>query len=348
MESGKKRGSAASLEQLDARISVGYCDHPKTKKLIRRLGFEGFYYHCKLILWCRLNKPMGYLDNMDVEAIELAVDWKGEPGALVTALCEVRLMDYDECIDEYRMHDWDDHQPWAVKTDERRASATLAGLVRQHGEEEGRRLFHEGQAARSSRRSTNPTGALDFGERPAQKSSAPSLSLAIAKPIHTLADAVAAGFVVPDWVPQEDLDAFIAMRATIKKPLTIRALGRQIGRLEEFRELGHDPKRVLNQSEDKRWQDLYALKDDAPRTPPPAGQPHRNGTDVTERANRAFTEVRTAGQSGKGPPQNWSDPVTAQALEAIGGWTVIREMRTDDVPFRQRDFVRAFSAKAGH
>lgn len=346
MEQVKKRGSGASLEQLDARLSVGYCDHPKTKKLIRRLGFEGPFYHLKLILWCRLNKPHGVLDGMDVDDIELAVDWKGEPKALVEALVEVRFLDYDEPSGEYRMHDWEDHQPWAFKADERRASASLAGFIRQYGEDEGRRRFHMNQANRSPGRCDNPSGALDFGERDGRKSSAPSLAKpSLAKPIHTVADATAAGLCLPDWVPQEDLEAFMAMRAAIKKPLTVRALSRAVEKLDALRQQGHDPKRVLNQSEDRRWQDLYPLKDDAPR-PVPAGAA-RNGADPTESAAKAWVEVDRALRAGERPGA-WSDPVVGRALEAIGGWSSLRDVTERDLPFRRNEFVRAYVAQAGH
>ena len=354
MEQAKKRGSGASLEQLDARLSVGYCDHPKTKKLIRRLGFEGPFYHLKLILWCRLNKPHGALDGMDIDDIELAVDWKGEPKALVEALVEVRFLDYDEPSGEYRMHDWDDHQPWAVKTDERRASASLAGFIRQYGEDEGRRRFHMNQANRLPGRSENPSGSLDLGERDGRKTSAPSLAKpSQAKPIHTVADATAAGFALPDWIPTDDLDAFIEMRTAIKKPLTVRALGRLIDRLDQLRQQGHDPQRVLNQSEDRRWQDVYPLKGDLPPAgPPPAAAagpapPRPVNGDLTAHAEKAWGEVYRAVVDASKPAQ-WADPVTPRALEAIGGWSVVKAMNDSDVPFRKRDFINAYRSHGGH
>ena len=77
----------------DARLSTGLPSHPKTKKLIRRLGQSAAWSLVCLILWAADNRSDGDLSGMSIEDIELASDWLGEDGALVDALVAVRFLD---------------------------------------------------------------------------------------------------------------------------------------------------------------------------------------------------------------------------------------------------------------
>jgi Helix-turn-helix domain len=64
---------------------------------------------------------------------------------------------------------------------------------------------------------------------------------------------------------------------------------------------------------------------------------------VSDDALRAWQEVRTANQRERMPDRGWTDPRTKNALEAIGGFNRLRDMRTSDVSFREREFITAFS-----
>ena len=66
---------------------------------------------------------------------------------------------------------------------------------------------------------------------------------------------------IPDWIPKEPWEAFVQMRKEMKKPLTGRAITLAINKLEEYRNRGHDPGKVLDQSILNRWQGLYELKE---------------------------------------------------------------------------------------
>lgn len=73
--------------------------------------------------------------------------------------------------------------------------------------------------------------------------------------------------------------------------------------------------------------------------------PTASDSGVTKaEAEAAWQEVRTANQRDRLPEGGWSKALTAQALAAIGGMAVLRDMRTDQVQDRQREFVRAYLA----
>jgi hypothetical protein len=125
----------------DARINTGLPAHPKTKKVIRRLGEAGAWYTVCLILWTAANRSDGDLTGMSSEEIELAVDWRGQPDAFVKALAECRLLDGEEGA--YRLHDWAEHNPWAAGADARSEKSKFAALCKQHGRKEAARLMPE-------------------------------------------------------------------------------------------------------------------------------------------------------------------------------------------------------------
>ena len=64
----------------DIRIDGEFLDHPKTQKLIRRLGLEGLFSLQALWIWCAKNRPDGDLSGMDDEDIAIAARWTGNAG----------------------------------------------------------------------------------------------------------------------------------------------------------------------------------------------------------------------------------------------------------------------------
>lgn len=112
----------------DARISTALPQHPKTKKLRRRLGDGGCWSLVCLFLWTAANRWDGSLADMSDEDIELAADWIGEPGALVAALVDVGFLDGGP--GDYAIHDWQDHNPWAASRGQRQEIARAAAAAR--------------------------------------------------------------------------------------------------------------------------------------------------------------------------------------------------------------------------
>lgn len=119
-------------KDLDARLRTSFATHPKTTKLIRRCGPGGAWGLVCLVLHAREYCSDGDLSGMTDEDIEIAAQWPADrAGELVRALVDIRFLDGSVC--EYRLHDWADHQPWAVGSDDRSERATWAALVRRHG-----------------------------------------------------------------------------------------------------------------------------------------------------------------------------------------------------------------------
>lgn len=77
----------------DARLSTSLPGHPKTKKLVRRLGPQAGWSLVCLILWACANRPDGNLEGMSAEDIEAAAEWTGAPGAFAKEVSSVGLLD---------------------------------------------------------------------------------------------------------------------------------------------------------------------------------------------------------------------------------------------------------------
>ncbi|QKQ48508.1 hypothetical protein [Achromobacter denitrificans] len=125
----------------DARLSVGLASHPKTKKLIRRVGGDGAWRLVCLFLWCAANRPDGNLEGLSDEDIELAVDWAGDEGAFVAALHDVGFLDGDEC--SRSVHGWQEHNPWVAGSEARSEKARWAALCKQYGRKDAARRMPE-------------------------------------------------------------------------------------------------------------------------------------------------------------------------------------------------------------
>ena len=101
----------------DIRLQSDALSHPKVAKLRRRLGADAVVSLITLWCWVARNRPKGNLDNMDVDDIEIAADWRLNPGVLIPCLVELRLL--DQLKSGYRVHDWEELQPWAYSSPER-------------------------------------------------------------------------------------------------------------------------------------------------------------------------------------------------------------------------------------
>jgi hypothetical protein len=108
---------------------------------------------------------------MSTEDIELSADWLGEEGAFVRALVEVRFLDGEDGA--FRLHDWEEHNPWAAGTEMRSAKARWNAVKRHHGTAEADRLVPEYSANRNATSSTD-SNAGDTSSNPVR--SAPSLT----------------------------------------------------------------------------------------------------------------------------------------------------------------------------
>lgn len=160
---------------IDARISVGLPAHPKTKKLIRRLGEGGAWRLVCLFLWVAQSRPDGDLAGMTGEDIELAADWQGDEGAFIKALLEVGFLDGNECL--YSIHDWKEHNPWAAGADARAEKAKWLALCKHHGRAKAAELMPE-YAARLNR---DADSKLEAQEKDADSCSSSATSMQVAE-----------------------------------------------------------------------------------------------------------------------------------------------------------------------
>jgi len=113
---------------------------------------------------------------------------------------------------------------------------------------------------------------------------------------------------LPSWVDPEAWAEFVDMRKRLKKPLTQRAAERQLFRLFEIKNAGHDPNAALVQSADHYWQDLYAPKDMPIEVRPSVAQ-----ISESEARRRREAEHAKASQSAE------AHEARRRAMAAIGG-----------------------------
>lgn len=158
----------------DARISTGLPAHPKTVKLVRRLGESGGWRLVCLFLWTAANRPDGDLSGMTKEDIEIAAGWTGNPDQFVDALVSVGFLDGRE--GEYLIHDWAEHNPWAASAGDRSLKSQWIAVKRHHGEAEADRKVPAYAAIRNAA-GTKSDAASNAGSMPeASKNDAPSPS----------------------------------------------------------------------------------------------------------------------------------------------------------------------------
>lgn len=125
------RQGKSGVMNSDIRLSVGFWQHPKTKKTARRLGLEGIRSLQILWAWAAVNRPDGNLSGMDWEDIELAADWQGEEQKFFDTCLGMWI---DETSDGYALHDWQEHNPWASEADTRSDAARLSRFARKFPE----------------------------------------------------------------------------------------------------------------------------------------------------------------------------------------------------------------------
>ncbi len=66
---------------------------------------------------------------------------------------------------------------------------------------------------------------------------------------------------LPDWMPIDAWNGFIEMRKKIRKPMTARAIKLTISKLDELKKSGNDPEMVLDQSTQRDWAGVFAVKE---------------------------------------------------------------------------------------
>lgn len=112
----------------DIRISTSLPRHPKYKRLKRLLSESPMEY--LVSFWCYVASyaPTGELTGWNCDDIEEAAEWRGDKGLFFSSMIEVGFL--SEKDQGYYPHDWEDHQPWVVGSEERSKAARKASQAR--------------------------------------------------------------------------------------------------------------------------------------------------------------------------------------------------------------------------
>jgi hypothetical protein len=107
----------------DYRVETSWRTSDKRKILESILGRDASLAVVDLWGYCADRRPDGNLSGMSNRAIAVAAGWSGAPDDFIGALTDpdVELLDGEP--GSYRIHDWGDHQPWAVGADQRAREA---------------------------------------------------------------------------------------------------------------------------------------------------------------------------------------------------------------------------------
>lgn len=95
----------------DIRLVTTFRTNRKRRRLERILGPEGPLALVDLWLFAAQERSDGDLSGLSADDIEDEVAWTGERGAFVTALASAGWLDGEP--GHYRLHNWEDRQPWA-------------------------------------------------------------------------------------------------------------------------------------------------------------------------------------------------------------------------------------------
>ena len=118
----------------DIRIQLDFLNHPKRKRLVRRVGSSD--YIINIWLTAATTNPDGRLVEWTVYDIAEAAQWPHDrdPQELVNALLECGgpgHAGFLEIVDGvYALHDWADHQPYVVRSPDRKERARRAAEAR--------------------------------------------------------------------------------------------------------------------------------------------------------------------------------------------------------------------------
>lgn len=113
----------------DIRLSTGFWNHRKTKRVRSACGSDGFRSLVVLFSQVRCSRPDGDLAGLTDDDIEAEADWDGEPGKFVKALKDCGWIDGKPKA--YKMHDWEVWQPWSVGAYDRSLWGFKANLEKQ-------------------------------------------------------------------------------------------------------------------------------------------------------------------------------------------------------------------------
>ncbi len=118
----------------DIRLDAGFFDHPKTKRLMRRLGLEGVVALIKLWIYASRYFPKGILTGLTAADVAEGAEWPGGPEAFISALVDAggpgKAGFLDAVDGTFVLHNWKVRNRFAYFRPERSAQAQRANDAR--------------------------------------------------------------------------------------------------------------------------------------------------------------------------------------------------------------------------
>ena len=112
----------------DIRLQTSWYSNLKRKKLQRRLGGDGVAAFIDLLIYAGVNNPDGDLTPFTDEDIEAAAQWTGPAGEFIATLVDLNFLDGETGL--YRIHQWHEHNAYAVGAEARSAQSAYGAACR--------------------------------------------------------------------------------------------------------------------------------------------------------------------------------------------------------------------------
>jgi len=90
-------------------------------------------------------------------------------------------------------------------------------------------------------------------------------------------------FILPEWVPIQEWEAFVEMREGMKVPFTDHAKSLIVAELEKLANMGQAPADVLNQSVANGWRGVFPLKQQENKKNDRSERPNYGNDDSTQK-----------------------------------------------------------------
>ena len=114
----------------DFRLNISVMGSYKVKKLRRKHGDACFASWIGLLAYAAGSRTDGVLSGMDADDIEAVCDWTGKKGLFVGAMVDCGLLDETDTPGVYALHDWAEHNPWAMGAKDRSEKASKAAIAK--------------------------------------------------------------------------------------------------------------------------------------------------------------------------------------------------------------------------
>jgi hypothetical protein len=115
---------------IDIRVSLGFFDHRKTRRLARELGPDAPLRLIQLWCWTARHAPTGVLVDITIDEIEAAAAWRGEAGKFHSAIRRIKFLDRQGR--HWAIHDWVDWNPYAAEEPNRVEDGRMGAHIRHH------------------------------------------------------------------------------------------------------------------------------------------------------------------------------------------------------------------------